>query len=47
MRQTWTLVLILAFVGAAGSWLFLPSSKAVAVTLVAAVAALTALTFRR
>lgn len=46
MRRTWTLVLILALLGASLSWLFLPSSSATVVTLVAAFAALVSITFR-
>jgi uncharacterized membrane protein len=41
------LVLIFAIAGAALSWLILPAGQAVVVTLIAAFAALVALTFRR
>lgn len=47
MRRTWTLVLILALLGASASWFFLPSGTAVAVTLVAAMAAIVSISFRR
>jgi uncharacterized membrane protein len=47
MRRTWTLVLILALAGAIVSWFFLPPGTAMAVTVVAAVAALISITFRR
>jgi uncharacterized membrane protein len=47
MRRTWTLVLILSLAGALGSWFFLPSNTAIAVTIVAATAALISIQFRR
>lgn len=47
MRQTWTLVLILSLAGACLSWLLLPPSTALVVTIVAAFAALVSITFRR